>query len=115
MRVVTMNDQTVRQGPGARRRRIRLAGLAILVCGFVAAWATYWWQTRAIDPLDAQMSVGARQAEDRQMAILYGPTGMTVLHWAGLVGEPEGEAGLVVLATVVASGICFRAAQFAED
>ena len=92
-----------------------MTGLLLLVAGLAAAGLTYGWQSRDLDPVAEQVGASAAAAEARQMAILYGPTGATVLSWVSLIERPEAQAGLIAAATVIAAGLCFRVAHVAED
>jgi hypothetical protein len=99
----------------SRRRRLRITGATLFAVGIAAALLTYWIETRGIDPMAEQVGAAAAAADARQMAILYGPTGALVLGWVAALERPEAQAGLIMLASVVAAGLCFRVAHLAED
>jgi len=110
-----------RSGRGPRAapvpgRRLRLAGVSVLVLGLGAAGLVYEWETRAAAPGMEDLMPGYSEANSRQMGIYYGHAGEIMWGWREDLARPEVQAGIIIaIAGVVALG-CFRAAWLdAED
>jgi hypothetical protein len=54
--------------------------------------------------------VGAA-ANRRQMAILYGARGASIIDWVDDLETPAGQATLIVVASVIGALVCFRVAS----
>jgi hypothetical protein len=97
--------------PWSRRRRLRAVGIAILLIGLDLAYATYRIQVRHEDPVAASLQRRTAAARDRQLGILYGPTGATMIGWVDALREPQGQATVIVVLSVIGALVCFRVAS----
>jgi len=111
-----MADMTLLPNPPSRRsRRLRVVGTVVLLLGIAGAGFVYWLGTRAPDVSDDLSMIGYNRAETRQMARLYGQSGLMVEDLSNNLKRPGVQAALIVLAATLFAAGCFYLAQFPED
>ena len=103
-----------RHDPRRAARRLRAIGIAVFAVGICAAGLTYWLETRNASPSIEDLLPGSRAAAARQNGLLYGRGVESLLEIYQDLKEPGGQALLIVLGSVAATGICFRAAWIRE-
>jgi hypothetical protein len=98
-----------------RVRRYRIAGLVILLLGFVSAAVVYWVGTHGPNDSDDPAMLGFNRAQERQMGVLYGKQGQLVDDFTNVLKEPGTQAILIVIAGAVVAAGCFFYARMVED
>ena len=94
---------------------MRRIGTWILITGLSAAVLVYWLETRHAGPGLDELLPGYSKANSRLMGIYYGHAGKMMWEWREALARPDVQAILIVVATVVASAICFRVAWLDAD
>ena len=110
------NDKPCSPGKSSRRRasRLRRIGFIVLVAGIAAAGLVYWKGTRSPD-LSADLSMqGFNRAEQRQMARLYGKSGLLIDEWSDALARPSTQAILIVVFSALVFGGCFYFARLLD-
>jgi len=98
--------------PGSRLRR---AGFVILIAGLLAAGTVYWMGTRSPNLMDDASMVGFNRARERQMGLLYGKMGNLINDWADDLKQPENQAGLIVIGSILLAAGCFHFARLSDE
>ena len=103
-----MSQMTDTSATDSRRqaRRLKIAGLIILLAGIIAAGLVYWIGSRAEDLNDNPAMLGFNRAEERQMGQLYGKSGQMMDEWLDDLQQPGTQAGIIVAVSVGAAWIC---------
>jgi hypothetical protein len=97
-------------------RQLRAVGALVLLCGCVGAALFYWWaQTRAHVPTIEELMPGYAHARDRQRGILMGGFFAGVMDDLDALRQPDTQAILLAIVTVVVAVICFRIASVLES
>jgi hypothetical protein len=87
----------------------------VLLLGVGSAGVVYWMGTRAPDVSDNLSMVGFNKAQSRQMARLYGQSGLMVEDLFNQLKRPGVQATIIAaVATFFAAG-CFYLARFPAD
>jgi hypothetical protein len=95
-------------------RRLRLVGLFVLVVGVAGAVGYYWIEARSAGPSIDDLMPGYSHARQRQIGIMMGTLGVTLMGWLDALQEPSTQAILAAgIATIVAFG-CFRVAYLVD-
>ncbi len=99
-----------------RRRAVglRIAGAALLVVALVVAGARYTIQTRSAEPTLEELIPGSNAARERQVGILIGPFGVSLIEAWEYLQRPGIEAMLTVGAGAIVAIGCFRLATLLE-
>jgi len=95
-------------------RRLRLAGIVLLVCGLAGACIFYRIETRAAGPSMDDLMPGYSRARSRQIGIMMGDLGMTLMAWLDALKDPGTQAVIIAAVSVLAAWICFRLARLLE-
>jgi len=94
---------------------MRVFGTISLVAGLLAAGLVYGVQMWRAEPGMEALMPGYSQANSRLMGIYYGHAGKTMWEWREAIARPDVQAILILVATGVASAICFRIAWLDAD
>jgi hypothetical protein len=95
-----------------RAKRLKAAGVAVLLLGIAGAALVFWLGARRPDPRDDLSMLGYNRAENRQMAQLYGKWGTMIDGLQDDLNNPGNQATLIV---VVAVGTAFGCFYFADQ
>ncbi|HLP78770.1 MAG TPA: hypothetical protein VK327_17850 [Candidatus Paceibacterota bacterium] len=96
----------------ASQRRLRVLGVLILLFGISGAGFVYWHGNRSAEVMDDFSTVGFNKARTRQMAILFGKSGLMVQDLSDHLRDPGVQAGIILTVALVASAGCFYFAPF---
>ena len=86
-----------------------------MVLGLVAAGVVYWLGTRAANLADDPSMAGYFKAEKRQRGMLYGKEGVLMDDMLNGLKQPDTQAFLIVVATVIMAAGCFYFARILEE
>jgi hypothetical protein len=110
------NDIPASAGSSRRiARRLRIAGVGVLVIGLAAAGLVYWLGTRAADANDDLSMQGFNRAEQRQMGQLYGKSGLLIDDLEDDLKQPGTQAAIIGVVTALAAAGCFYFARLTDD
>jgi hypothetical protein len=99
-------DLLVRRG-----KRLRKAGILVLLAGVAGAGLVYWLGSRTPNPGEDASMIGFDKAEQRQMGELYGNWGTMIEGFQDDLKSPGTQASIIlVVAGVIAAG-CFYLAE----
>ena len=90
--------------------RLRRTGKLVLVAGIVAACLYYAVEARPSQP-DGRDAAGYERAQNRQMRMLMGRTGVVMMEWQDTLDLPGTQAVLIAAVTGLFSLYFFRAAS----
>ena len=96
-----------------RSARLRAIGTLVLVCGVVGAGLFYWLETRAAT-LTIEDLPGYAQARQRQIGIMLGTLGQTLMEGLDAMKEPRNAAVLIAAVSAVVALVCFRIARLMD-
>ena len=107
-----MNGEPPDSPPSSRQAsKLNLAGIIILVIGFVISGVVYELGQRAEDPdLDPSM-IGFEKQQNAQMERMYGKSGELMEDLTEGLKQPGTQAGIILAISFVTSLICFRFAR----
>jgi len=113
---VSANDKTTIPISSAkqRTRRLRLAGVIVLVLGLGGAGVVYWLGTRTADVSGDLSMVGYNKSEERQMGILYGKQGELIEDWTNDLKQPGTQAGIIATTSILVAAGCFYFARLSD-
>jgi hypothetical protein len=104
--------------PSAARqsvRRLKTAGIVVLLLGLTAAALVYWLGTRDRD-LSGDLSMqDYNKAEQRQMALLYGKSGLMMNDWLNDLKQPGTQAWLILATAGILTAGCFYFAWLVDE
>ena len=109
--------QALRPDQRAARKqaaRLRIAGVLILVFAIVVAGIWYWMETRSATPTLEELMPGSNAARARQVGILIGTFGVSLLQGWEYLQRPGTEAIILVAVAVLGALGCFRVAALLE-
>ena len=95
--------------------RLRAIGVIVLVLGIAGAGLIYWIGTRSPDVSDDLSMLGYNKAQTRQMAQLYGKSGLLIQEWLEALKQPGNQAILIVVVSVLIAIGCFYFARLLES
>jgi hypothetical protein len=99
-----------------RRKRLRKAGIIVLLAGIAVAGLVYWLGTRTPDPGEDASMIGFDKAEQRQMGELYGNWGTMIDGFQDDLKSPGTQATIIlVVAGLIAAGCFYLAEPPADD
>ncbi|HEY5234243.1 MAG TPA: hypothetical protein VIK35_11980 [Verrucomicrobiae bacterium] len=112
-----MNDKTDNTvSPDKQRaRRLKTAGVAILVLGIAGAGIVHWLGTRDADLSGDASMAGFNKPEERQMEILYGKSGELIEDWSNDLKQPGTQAVIIAAVSVIIASGCFYFARLSDD
>jgi hypothetical protein len=94
--------------------QLRWIGFIVLVTGVTASGLVYWLGTRSPD-LSANLSMqGFNRAEQRQMARLYGKSGLLIDEWSDALARPGTQAILIAAFSALVFAGCFYFARLLD-
>jgi hypothetical protein len=109
---MTANNEETRQESTLRPcRRLRIAGIVVLLLGAGGAWLVYWLGIRSADVMDDPSMVGFYRAQNRQMGMLYGKMGLAVEQLFDDLKQPSTQAKIIVAVSVIVAAGCFYLAR----
>jgi hypothetical protein len=98
-----------------RRRRLRLAGVGVLLLGLTTAGLVYWCGTRGADWSADPAMAGLHKAQERRMGVLYGDMGLLAQEWYDDLKRPGTQAAIILgISGLLAAG-CFFFARWPID
>jgi len=102
--------------PDPRRvpRRLRTAGIVVLVGGVAAAAWMYWIDTHRAGPTIEELLPGSTAAKTRQMRLMYGNAVQFLYDLYQEWKSPAGQALTVAALSCATAAFCFRAAWARE-
>ena len=111
------NDKTPSPVSSARRlaRRLKLAGVIVLLLGLGGAGTVYFLETRPADLSGDLSMVGYGRAETRQMEILYGKSGDLIEDWSNDLKQPGTQAFIIAAVSAVIACGCFYFARLSDE
>jgi hypothetical protein len=95
-------------------RRLRAIGLAVLVLGVAGAGLFYWVQTRSAAPTMDDLMPGYSSRRSRQIGIIMGTFGMTMMEWLDALKEPGTQAIIIAAVSALVALACFRVARLLD-
>lgn len=97
-----------------RSARLRAIGTLVLVCGVLGAGLFYWLETRAARPTIDELMPGYAQARQRQIGIMLGSLGTTLMGALDVLKEARNEAILIAAVSALVALGCFRVARLMD-
>lgn len=88
-------------------KRLRLAGVLVLVVGLSGAGLLYWRGTQAEDWSDNPAMLRYNQPAEQQMQMLYGKQGRLIEDLSTSLKQPGTQALLIGAVSIIISGGCF--------
>jgi hypothetical protein len=109
-----MSRPLTRWSSAAPSKRLRALGILVLVVGVAGAGLFYWIETRSAVPTMDDLMPGYSQARSRQIGIMMGDLGVTLMEWLDALKEPRTQAMIIAAVSAVAALACFRVARLLE-
>jgi hypothetical protein len=112
-----VENRSVPPSHGADRRRavrLRIAGAALLAAALLIAGVRYTIQIRSAEPTLEELIPGSTAARERQVGILIGPFGVSLIEAWEYLQRPGIQALVTVGAGAIAAIGCFRLATLLE-
>jgi hypothetical protein len=97
-----------------RAARLRIAGAAVLVIALLVAGVRYTIQIRSAEPTLEELIPGSNAARARQVGILIGPFGVSLIEAWEYLQRPDIQAVATVGAGAIVAFGCFRLATLLE-
>lgn len=97
-----------------RVTRLRRLGACLLAACIALAMIVYRIGVANRAPSVDELLPGTGAIIERQRAILFGRTGAALFGWFELLGEPVGQAGLLVVIGIIAAVACYQVAHEIE-
>jgi len=94
--------------------RFRAIAVLVLAFGVGGACLFYWVQTRASGPTMDDLMPGYSRKRERQMGIMMGSLGMTMMEWMDALKEPRTQAIIIAAVSVLAALALFRVASLLD-
>ncbi len=91
--------------------RLKWTGRYILALGIVSAGLVYWIGSRHDDLSNDPSMLGFNRAEQRQMAELYGNSGLLMDEWLDDLKQPGTQAVLILISSGLIAAGCFYFAR----
>ncbi len=108
-------SQTPAQHADRRRAgRLRVAAAALLVIAVLVAGVSYTIRIRSAQPTLEELIPGSNAARARQVGILIGPFGVSLIEAWEYLQQPGVEAIVIVGAAALVAAGCFRLATLLE-
>ena len=97
-----------------RAARLRIAGAALLAVALLVAGVRYAIQMRSTEPTLEELIPGSTAARERQVGILIGPFGVSLIQAWEYLQRPGIQALVTVGAGAIVAIGCFRLATLLE-
>jgi hypothetical protein len=94
--------------------RLRVIGILVLVVGVAGAGLFYWIDARAAAPTMDDLMPGYSQARSRQIGIMMGDLGVTLMELLEALKDPRTQATIIAAASALAALACFRVARLLD-
>jgi hypothetical protein len=95
-------------------KRLRVAAVLLLTLGLAGACLFYRVETRSPAPTIDDLMPGYSRARSRQIGIMMGDLGVTLMAWLDALKEPGTQALLIAGVSGLAAWICFRLARLLD-
>jgi hypothetical protein len=111
-----VNDKTPIPVSISKRRagRLRIIGVVVILLGMTVAGLVYWQGTRDPDLSNHLSMQGFNHAERRQMARLYGKSGLLIDEWVDDLKQPGTQAVLIAGFSALVFAGCFYFARLLD-
>jgi type II secretory pathway component PulF len=109
-----MSHPLARWSSAAPSKRLRALGILVLVVGVAGAGFFYRIETRSAAPTMDDLMPGYSQARSRQIGIMMGDLGVTLMEWLDALKEQRTQAIIIAAVSAVAALACFRVARLLD-
>lgn len=103
-----------RWSSAAPSNRLRAIGILVLVVGVAGAGLFYWIEARSAAPTMDDLMPGYSQARSRQIGIMMGDLGVTLIEWLDALKDPRTQAIIIAAVSALAALACFRVARLLD-
>jgi hypothetical protein len=103
-----------RWSSAAPSKRLRAIGILVLVVGMAGAGLFYWVEARSAARTMDDLMPGYSQARSRQIGIMMGDLGVTLMEWLDALKDPRTQAIIIAAASALAALACFRVARLLD-
>jgi len=111
-----VNDQTAGSNPFRKHpKRLKTAGVIVLLLGLAAASVVYWRGTHPSGPTEDDLLPGNARAETHQMGLLYGRMGILISQWSDDLKQPGTQAFIITAVSILIAAGCFYFARLLDD
>jgi hypothetical protein len=97
-----------------RVTRLRRVGACVLTACVGLAMIVYRVGVANRGPTVEELLPGTTAIVERQRAILFGRSGVTMFRWFEALQEPAGQAGLLIVLGVIGAAACYQVAHRIE-
>jgi hypothetical protein len=97
-----------------RVTRLRRIGACVFAAFIGVAIVVYRVGVANRGPSVEELLPGTAAIVERQRFILFGRTGVEMFRWFEALQEPAGQAGLLVVAGLIAAATCYQVAHIIE-
>jgi hypothetical protein len=97
-----------------RARRLKMAGIVVLVLGIFSAGIVYWLGTRSPDVSGDLSMVGYDKSEQHQLGVLYGKQGELVEDWSNDLKQPGTKSVIILVTAALIAAGCFYFARLLD-
>jgi hypothetical protein len=98
-----------------RAKKLKITGVIVLVLGVVSAGIVYWLGTRSLNLNDDVSMLGFDKAKSRQMAQLYGKSGLLIENWLNDLKQPGTQAIIILVFSALVAYGCFYFARLLDS
>jgi hypothetical protein len=95
-------------------RRLRAIAVLVFAFGVGGACLFYWLQTRNAGPSMDDLMPGYTRKRERQMGIMMGSLGMTMMEWMDALKEPRTQAIIIAAVSVLVALALLRVASLMD-
>ncbi len=95
-------------------KRFRVIALVVVTVGVGGAYLLYWMQTRGAGPTMDDLMPGYTRKRERQMGIMMGSLGMTMMEWMDALKEPRTQAIIIAAVATLAALALLRVASLLD-
>lgn len=97
-----------------RSKRLRVIGSLVLLFGVAGACLFYWIASRSAAPTMDDLMPGYSRARSRQIGIMMGDLGVTLMAWLDALKDPGTQAIIVAAVSALVGLACFRVARLMD-
>lgn len=109
------SDQPGVASPSRQPKRLRIAGVTVLVLGLISAATLYWMGTYFAGRSEDDLLLGNARAESHQMELLYGKMGQLTIDLSDDLKRPGTQALLIAVVSILGAAGCFYFARLMDD